>query len=152
MTSDGISNEDWEKIEELALAIVSAIQADDDIMSKIQCEYLHLALDSLEEIYGRLPSILATRGDFARDGENPIPFWEEAYGLALQRNDLKNVLYLSSSLANHYNDAKERDSALKWLVIGEKALSQYYDDFESNNLKEIRECLEKEMNDRATNS
>ena len=60
MTSDGISDEDWSRIRELAVDVVNASASGND---DGEGSRLLEALDVLERTYGRLPSIVATRAD-----------------------------------------------------------------------------------------
>ena len=66
MTSDGISDDDWEIVHELAVAIVNA---ETDGQSARSTSRLLAFLDELEARYGSLPSILATRAEEQSRGD-----------------------------------------------------------------------------------
>lgn len=141
-TSDGIALRHWDKIYELSLEITNASGRDDLIMAEIQREYLFDALDDLEAIYGKVPSLLATKGDFMPEGQDPVPFWTEAYALAVERDDPKNQLLTASSLADYYFEKKQFDFSLKWIDAGEQLLALVPDEFEAEAFKVLRDQIE----------
>ncbi len=141
-TSDGISHRHWDKIEKLAGEIVAASVKEDFTMMEIQTEYLFDALDELEAIYGKVPSLLATKGDFMPEGQDPVPFWTEAYALAVERDDPKNQLLTASSLADYYFQKKRFDLSLKWIDAGEHLLALVPDEFEAEAFKVLRDQIE----------
>lgn len=98
-TSDGISTEDWNAVHELVLNIVNAeAEAEENIFTNQLFQFL----DELEEKYGVLPSILATRADYVPDvNEQAMPF-RQAYALAEASNDKNNLKLISHSLAELY--------------------------------------------------
>jgi hypothetical protein len=72
----------------------------------------------LEQKYGRLPSLIATRADFCDNKRQSIKLWKEAYSLAMSRNDKRNLSLISSSLAGFMINHKEDPVAGQhWLDI-----------------------------------
>ena len=63
-TPDGITDADWDRVHELTLDCVNA--PTDQEQDTCRCRLL-LYLDALEEKYGVLASLLATRADFTDD-------------------------------------------------------------------------------------
>ena len=64
MTSDGISDADWDVVHALAVEIVNASESEAAVRTTAA---LLCHLDTLEQKYGALPSILATRADYVED-------------------------------------------------------------------------------------
>ena len=124
-TSDGISLEDWEVLHELAVNIVNASAEEDDAMGRIYKRHLFEYLDTLETKYGPLPSILDTRADYTDDPEIRRGLYSQAYTLAKDRGDVRNQLYIASSLGRlyveHFQDAVKGQ---KWLGLVKKHLKQ----------------------------
>ena len=106
-TPDGISAEDWERVHELAVEIVNADEDESEGYRSRLLDYLY----TLEEKYGELPSILATRADYTNDLRLKERLLARAYGLAMARGDDRNALYIAHSLAElsieEFRDAKE---------------------------------------------
>jgi hypothetical protein len=114
MTSDGIDGSDWDRIHELAVDIVNAsAEGDDDSAERTR---LFEALDALECKYGRLPSIVATRGDFAESVDEQVTLLLEAFALATARGDHSNRLHIADSLARAYvEELFDADRGRQWL-------------------------------------
>src|SRR5262245_24361019 len=69
MTPDGIATEDWDRIHELALEVVNDSAEGDEAASDAASVRLRELLDQLQEKYGALPSLLATRADYVASPE-----------------------------------------------------------------------------------
>ena len=70
-TPDGISDADWDRVKELAVAIVNATQ-DDEEGGEEETIALMGFLDGLEAKYGPHPGILSTRADFLSDPDEAV--------------------------------------------------------------------------------
>jgi len=66
-TSDGIMEADWEVIQVLAADIANVVMAQNYGTARVTTEKLLSQISRLEEKYGRLPSLLATRADCIDD-------------------------------------------------------------------------------------
>lgn len=123
-TPDGISTDDWDGVHSLAVEIVNA---DEDSAKKCRARLLKY-LDGLEEKYGELPSILATRADYAKDSRVKERLLKRAYALACARSDAHNALYSAHSLAELYiEDLRDAPDGRKWLEHMKQLLSQVDD-------------------------
>jgi hypothetical protein len=111
-TSDGISQQDWDLVHELAVDVVNAADDDRDQHRHHLLQYL----DELEVRYGPRPSILATRADYLDDND---PLREEllrnAHALAESIGDERNLLYVAESLVELYLEKKQLAQADTWL-------------------------------------
>jgi hypothetical protein len=111
-TPDGISTEDWDVVHELA---VNLVNTDEERSEECRARLLRY-LDKLEEKYGELPSILATRADYVDDLNAREQLLTRAYSLAENRRDGRNALYLAHSLAELYvEEFKNGSEGRKWL-------------------------------------
>jgi hypothetical protein len=121
-TSDGISADDWEIVRDLAVDIVNA-GTDGGRASALS--KLLIFLDALEQRYGALPSILATRADFIDDATARESLLNDAYSLARLQNDKTNALHISHSLATFYiEDLHDLAKGKEWL----RRLKEHLDD------------------------
>ena len=138
-TPDGISADDWERIHELAVDIVNADEDDSEAYRTRLLDYLY----SLEEKYGELPSILATRADYTNDLSLKKRLLARAYGLAMARGDDRNALYIAHSLAElsieEFRDAKE---GCKWLDCVKQHLTQVDDSWFAGEYDRLRHALQ----------
>jgi hypothetical protein len=100
-TSDGIDGDDWDRVHELALEVLGATTEQETAACKSE---MLSYLDTLEEKYGVLPSILATRADYIDDLATKESLLLRASALAEQRSDIKNTLEVTHSLAQLYID------------------------------------------------
>jgi hypothetical protein len=100
-------------------------------------------LYSLEEKYGELPSILATRADYTNDLSLKKRLLARAYGLAMARGDDRNALYIAHSLAElsieEFRDAKE---GCKWLDCVKQHLTQVDDSWFAGEYDRLRNALQ----------
>jgi len=99
-------------------------------------------LDALEVKYGLLPSILATRGDFTEDPSEKNRLLLRAYGLADNRDDAHNALYIAHSLAHLWietlNDAAE---GRRWLECMSRYLLRVDDGSFTKEYRRLRDLL-----------
>jgi hypothetical protein len=110
-TSDGIAAADWDRVHELALAIVNA---EEDSSEEIACRTQLLNyLDALAEKYGELPGLLATRADYIDDTEETERLLLRACDLAAQTGDTRNGCLISLSLAELYVSERLRPVAAR---------------------------------------
>lgn len=100
-TSDGIDDDDWDRVHELALEVLGANTEQETAARKSE---MLRHLDTLEEKYGVLPSILATRADYIDDLATKESLLWRASALAEERSDVKNILEVTHSLAELYID------------------------------------------------
>ncbi len=143
VTPDGISDEDWGRVHELALEVVNATGRDEPEENARASTALREALDDLQERYGPLPSILATRADYAEDDADREYWLLAAYSQAVGRGDLKNLVLISESLASFYVEHKDDvDAGTRWVETLEGHLAQRHEDFESEQAIHLRARLE----------
>lgn len=120
-TSDGITTGDWDMVHELAVNIANAsfrTERGDEVEGMVESYKMELLsyLDSLSKKYGPLPSILSTRADYIDDITQQVELLHEAYRLAKARGDVRNELYVASSLARLYiKDIRQIQEGEKWL-------------------------------------
>lgn len=144
MTSDGISKEDWDVVQDYAMQIANAGLASNDKTPERIVQKLLDYLDSLETKYGKLPSILATRADYISDIKLRVRLLEEAYELSKDSNDKGNLMLIASSLSQLFVEKLEdASSGEKWLVLFADALGEKWDDFEYLELQELAAKVEK---------
>lgn len=140
MTPDGIRDEDWDPVHELAVEVVNAREGEESDNHKTQ---LLAHLDRLEEKYGPLPSILATRADYVKDARESQELLERAYRPAVEQGDRLNVLYVASSLARlHIERFRDLAEGTKWLAAFEKALKHAGDESDIDEYEELARTLD----------
>ena len=101
-TADGITDDDWEHVKELAARLSDAAEGSEQ--ETLSLRNLFEYLDELENKYGPLPSILATRGDFVEDYEKKESLLSRAYDAAVAAGDRRNSLYIAHSMTALYLD------------------------------------------------
>ena len=101
-TSDGINDDDWDQIHHDAAAIVEASSGGLD--TSLLTSRLMDQLSYLEEKYGRLPSLLATRADFIEDETLTRALLKEAYITALELEDDINAKEICLSIFESYRE------------------------------------------------
>lgn len=143
MTSDGISTEDWNVVQDYAASIANAACADDAATSDKITEKLLRYLECLEAQYGKLPSILATRADYVNDLSQRVRLLEQAYEYAKQSTDRENLTLTASSLAQIYvEEAVNVSAAQKWLALLADALGNKWDDLEHQEFQKLTAQVE----------
>ena len=141
-TSDGISKEDWDRVHELVLEVVNAEEGEEeDLCRRKLLNYL----DELEEKYGPLPSILSTRADYLLgDVLGRISLLKRAYATATEAGDVRNQLYVSSSLAALYVlECEDIAEGSSWLVHAEKFLDRVGTDVDRREFDRVKEHLQR---------
>jgi hypothetical protein len=117
MTSDGISDADWDRVHTLAVQIANASTDVDSVTADELSIELHVVLDDLESKYGPLPSILATRADYTDDAVDAVKLLERAYEAAVARGDRMNRVEIAESLAQmHVEHLQDLHGAIRWLA------------------------------------
>lgn len=145
-TSDGIKSTDWEIILEYTADVVNASAAGCD--DTLLLNRLFKKLEVLEQMYGRLPSILATRADFLDDEKQSISLLKEAYVSACEINDLKNQTFISNSLTEAYlEDLIDLNLAKYWLNVFADDLKLYSDDYLIESYEELEGELLQQIED-----
>src|SRR5439155_27076385 len=102
MTPDGISTTDWERVKELACKIANASGANDEGLSSEYTTQLLLLLDELQEKYGNLPSILATKADYIANLSESLALLKQASQIGNKQGDKANLTLTASSMARVY--------------------------------------------------
>ena len=140
MTPDGISDKDWDRVHELAVEIVNAGEGEEGAGYTAQ---LLAYLDQLEQKYGLLPSLLATRADYVAEARESLALLERAYQLARERQDHKNLVYITSSLASiHIEHFRNVEQAQKWLAAFGEALKHAGAESDIREHEELTGALE----------
>ena len=112
-TSDGIRTEDWDVAHALAVEIVNAGSGRADEVRQQLLSYLEM----LEQRYGALPSILATRADYlAPDDPAREELLIRAHAAAESRGDTANVVLAAQSLAELFLEWRRLPDADRWLT------------------------------------
>jgi hypothetical protein len=140
-TEDGIATEDWDRVHELAVEIVNLSAESDAAASDQASRRLVELLDDLQEKYGPLPSLLATRADYLDRFEDREYWYLAAYRLAAERGDLKNLESISESLASLYVENQRWQEATEWVGRLEQHLVACPDAYDAEQAVRIREQL-----------
>jgi hypothetical protein len=144
VTPDGIATADWDRVHQLALDVVNASSGDDPAASESAKLLLCDLLDQLQEKYGPLPSLLATRADYV-DGLDEQEYWlMAAYEQAMKLGDPKNLVWIASSLAGfHLEEATDPVKGSEWLALLEQHLRASPDASEADEAVRLRGILER---------
>ena len=130
MTSDGITDEDWDPVRELAARIVNAT-SEPVGPPKFLAHELPAWLDALQKKYGELPSILATRADYIDDPKTRLRLLESAWLAAQNLADAPNSTFIASSLVEFlFEEARDPVRGREWLDRLAESLEKYWDDGE----------------------
>ena len=142
MTPDGISTEDWDRVHQLAVDIVNASSDGDPAASESAGVRLRELLDELQEKYGPLPSLLATRADYV-EGHDEQEYWlMAAYEQAVKLGDPKNLVWVASSLAEfHLEEAADPVKGSQWLARLEQHLLASPNAFEAKEAVRLQGIL-----------
>lgn len=138
-TPDGILSCDWDLVHHLAVEIVNASSEDDAVRETAATEKLFQTLNELERQYGPLPSILATRADYAEDPSQQEALYLRAYAEAEAREDKRNMVWVASSLAALYIEGMRDDvEGVRWLAALSANLAAFPDEYESQEHERLR--------------
>jgi hypothetical protein len=144
VTSDGIETADWEKVHELAVAIANCSEdksADADEFGRTRGRLFSL-LDELEGKYGARPSLLATRADYVDSSVERERHLRRAYDAARELDDVKNLVWVASSLASYYmEEASDLDEGAQWLGALREHLLISPDEHEEAEVQRLEELL-----------
>lgn len=142
MTPDGISSDDWNRVRELAAEIVNLSGADRYEASDQVARELVEFLVALENKYGPLPSLLATRADYVESAAEREHLLLAGYRESERRGDIKNQGWIAHSLASHYVEGVPDDGeGERWLLIAEKHLRAFPDEYVEEDLHRLRAAL-----------
>ena len=144
MTPDGIATEDWDRVHELALEVVNASAEGEEAASEAATLRLRELLDELQQKYGPLPSLLATRADYISDGPQERDYWlAAAYEQAEKLGDTRNLVWIAASLATlHVDDLGDAVQGSRWLTQLEEHLRATPDESEAEEAGRLRGILE----------
>lgn len=146
-TPDGISDADWDRVKELAVAIVNATQ-DDEEGGEEETIALMGFLDGLEAKYGPHPGIISTRADFLSDPDEAVRLLEQAYTLAVERRDARSRLYIADTLAGTFiRELEDADSGETWLRRVAEELKNTGDESDITSYEELRVDLQRLRDD-----
>ncbi len=143
MTPDGISDDDWGCVHQCVLDIVNASSDENQEAHSAALAALGELLDDLQEKYGPLPSILATRADYSEDDAEREYWLLAAYSQARQHGDSKNLVLIAASLATFYVETKVAlGEGRQWLATLEENLVHHYDEDEAEEAARLRAVLD----------
>jgi len=127
-TRDGVSDRDWSVVKSLALNIAKMSEQDADT-SDMERE-LHKYLDWLEQKYGEMPSILATRAEYTDNARDAVALYEKAYASACIIKCNYEKSYISLSIAELYIvELKEVKAGKYWLRLLERNMNDFADNY-----------------------
>lgn len=140
---DGIATEDWDRVHELAVQVVNDSAEGDVAASDAAALRLRELLDELQEKYGALPSILATRADYVASQDEREYWLLAAYEQAQQRKDAKNLAWIASSLACfHLEEAPDLAKGTQWVESFEQHLQGFSEPSERIEAVRLRGILQ----------
>jgi hypothetical protein len=141
MTPDGIDTTDWDQVHELAVEVVNTSADGDDTASDRASLRLRELLDHLQQKYGPLPSLLATRADYVDRPEDREYWLLAAHAEAEKRGDIKNLTLITESLASFYIEERpDREQGKRWL----DALAQQAGLAEPGEVARLRTILDRQ--------
>jgi hypothetical protein len=139
-TSDGVTDADWDVIMTLAENVVH--QTGLDLDPSLAKKRISLALNKLENKYGRLPSILSTKADYVDDFGERLSLLKEGYVTADEILDIKNKVFISSSIAELYIEVKNKQLAKYWIAKMKADLEGFPgDEYFQNLYLELQEMV-----------
>lgn len=139
-TSDGISKDDWCRVEACAEDI--AISSESGLDCSLLMSNMLRVLDDLKSRYGRLPSILATEADYVNNKVVELSLLKEAYASACEIGDIKNLAFIAASLAEYYlEEAIDVRKAKFWHGKLEEALKDFSDSYLSSVLEDVEDGI-----------
>jgi hypothetical protein len=122
--------------------VVNLSAAGDVASSDAAAVRLLSLLDTLQEKYGPLPSLLATRADYVDSPEDREYLLLRAYDEARILEDLKNLLEISESLASFYIEHRsDYRNGEHWLRKLEEHLQLFHDPLLADEAVRLREIL-----------
>ena len=140
-TADGINDEDWEHLQDLAARVCGTLGSEEEQSSRRE---FCACLDQMERKYGPLPSLLSTRGDFSEDYDEKEDLLHRAYAAAIAIGDRKNSLYIAHSLTELYMDELlSLEDARTWLDRLDTHLLETFDSHYADDAKKFRKQLKK---------
>jgi hypothetical protein len=141
-TSDGISKEEWAHVYSICSEILSAVESEDEGEEQVKRIKLFGFLDGLQKKYGELPSILATKADYASDDNVKVALLQKAFEIAKTKRDDSNLTLISSSLAQAYiEDLKDKVQGKKWLNELKSCLAKKMDRGEADEYDRLSKIL-----------
>jgi hypothetical protein len=118
VTSDGISDEDWNDVHELAVEIVNHSAAENHTAEARARALLIALLNRLDLKYGKRPSLLATRADYVESPTEREHLLLSAFSEADRIKDTENRLLVAESLASLYlEELHNLNEGAKWLGV-----------------------------------
>ncbi len=140
-TANGVDDADWDRVKELAAQLCDA--AEGSVEQKVNLKRLFDHLDFLEDKYGSMPSILATRADFTEDYEVKERLLRRAYAVATAAGDRRNSLDVAHSIAAFYlEDLADVAQARDWLDRLDQHLLEMHDSDYAADAQEFRRKLQ----------
>ncbi len=136
MTPDGISTEDWDRVQEAVIDVVNASAIEDDILCDHHTGRLCDILDELELRYGRIPGILATRADFTDAPAPAIALHKEA--LAVSKDPVSTRLSLQSLIRILIDENEDESSISTYLKKLERVTGLGSNSSDLDELRELR--------------
>jgi hypothetical protein len=140
-TSDGISDAEWDVIQQFAeqIADANSLGASDQFLAS----GLKRELKKLASKYGRLPSIVATEADYTRDKVKELSLLKEAYVGSCELSDFKNKSYIAASIAEYYVErVLDIGKANYWLSQLQESLKGYSDDYLVSVYEDVKGTIE----------
>lgn len=139
-TADGIADDDWEHVQELAARLCDAAEGSEQ--ETISRRNLFEYLDELEKKYGPLPSILATQGDFVEDYDKKEGLLSRAYDAAVAAGDRRNSLDIAHSMTALYlEELVSLVEARQWLDRLDAHLLDIHDSTYADDAQRFRRML-----------
>ena len=134
-TPDGIGKDDWDAVHGLAVDIVNASEEDKPDLRRRLLDWL----DKLENRYGPLPSILASRADYL-DVDDPAreDLLLRAHAAAESTGDQLNLLETAHSLAELFLERNNLIEANRWLERMRHYLVQDTDSYLAKEYERLR--------------
>ena len=142
VTPDGISSVDWDRVKELAAEVVNLSGADQYEASDAVARELVALLLALENKYGPLPSLLATRADYVESTAERGDLLLASYRESKRRGDVRSQAWIAHSLASHYVEAvPDSEEGDRWLHITQQHLQAFPDEEVDDDLYRLRAVL-----------
>lgn len=119
---DGISKEEWERVRELAAAVLGD-------SSDGARRWLKAHVRRLIAIHGRVPRLIATLADYENDSSIAMTLYKEAYCSARESSDALNRVVIAGDILELHIDASAVQSVIGyWKNELRLALADHPDD------------------------